>query len=147
MGGFISHKREILLNKNLPNNIFFFPHVNFKKTSDFLLSNDILIAPYQKKLGGIDDIDTSRYMSPLKIFEYMSSNKPIISSNHKVLKEVLKNRHNSLLCDPNKFYDWLKALDNLESKNFREYLAFNAYKDFKNYYTWDKRVQKIMNIK
>ena len=39
--------------------------------SRFLLSNDILIAPYQKKLGGVGDIDTAKYMSPLKIFEYI----------------------------------------------------------------------------
>ena len=147
LGGFLSDKEKILLNNKLSKNIFFYPHVNYKMISRFLLSNDILIAPYQKKLGGVGDIDTARYMSPLKIFEYMSSKKAIISSNHKVLKEILRNRGNSLLCDPDNFFDWLKALNKLENKKFREYLALNAYKDFKNYYTWDKRVQKIMNIK
>ena len=145
LGGFISDKEKILSNKKLPKNIFFSPHVNYKMTSRFLLSNDILIAPYQKKLGGVGDIDTAKYMSPLKIFEYMSSRKAIISSNHKVLKEILRNRRNSLLCDPDNFYDWLKALNKLENKKFREYLALNAYKDFKNYYTWNKRVEKILS--
>ena len=36
-------------------------------------------------------------MSPLKLFEYLASGTPILCSNIKVLREVLKNQYNSIL--------------------------------------------------
>mgnify|MGYP000391910871 CR=1 FL=1 len=51
---------------------------------------DVLLMPYQKQVSiGIELVDTSRWMSPMKMFEYMSSSVPIISSNLPVLREVL----------------------------------------------------------
>ena len=59
-------------------------------------------------------------MSPLKIFEYMASKRPIVSSNHLVLKEVLKNNINSILCNPSNLNEWLKALNRLKSSSLRK---------------------------
>ena len=145
LGGFKSDKNELLRSMKIPKNINFFSHRFYKDTANFLFSNDILIAPYQKKLGKFNEIDTSKYMSPLKIFEYMSSKKAIICSNHKVLKEVLKNNVNSILCDPDNFEQWLNALKSLKSKKKRDQLSINAYKDFKENFTWEKRIEKILN--
>ena len=46
----------------------------------------ILLAPYQKDTIVPGGAITSDWMSPLKIFEYMSSKRPLISSNLEVLK-------------------------------------------------------------
>ena len=76
-------------------NLHFYGFINPKYIYPLMCSVDILIMPYEKKVGiGVKKIDTSKWMSPLKMFEYMSSKKPIISSNHKVLREVLKNQIN-----------------------------------------------------
>ena len=40
--------------------------------------------PYSKKVFGDGNQDLSMWMSPLKLFEYISANKPIISSDLKV---------------------------------------------------------------
>ena len=83
-------------------------------------------------------------MSPLKIFEYMSSQKPIISSNHKVIREILRNDDNALLCEPNNFNEWVKAIIRLKDQKLRKKLAKKSYSDYLSKHTWEKRVQKIL---
>ena len=43
-------------------------------------------------------LETSKWMSPLKLFEYMSSKKPIISSDLKSIN-FLTHNHDAILCD------------------------------------------------
>ena len=103
---------------------------------------DILLMPYQTKLetanGGID---TARWMSPMKMFEYMSFGVPIISSDLPVLREVL-NSQNSVLVEPSNVKNWNDALVNLRNnRSLRSKIATNAKKDHKNHYTWSQRAK------
>lgn len=103
---------------------------------------DILLMPYQAKLetanGGID---TARWMSPMKMFEYMSFGVPIISSDLPVLREVL-NSQNSLLVEPANIKSWNDALMKLRYDiSFRSKIATKAKNDHKNYYTWNQRAK------
>ena len=43
------------------------------------------------------------------------------------------------------FKEWCSALKRLKKKKLRNFLAHNAYKDFKNFYTWNKRINKIFS--
>ncbi|MEW5785457.1 MAG: glycosyltransferase family 4 protein [Bacillota bacterium] len=107
---------------------------------------DIVLAPYQKRVsisGG--GSDTSQWMSPLKIFEYMSFTKPIIASDLPVLKEVLIDRFNAILCKPECIDEWSKSIKLLvNDKKMREHISKNAFDYFKNNYTWEKRVDRIL---
>ncbi len=126
-------------------NITFYGHIEHKKTTQYLSSFDVLLAPYQEKVsvhGGKGD--TGRWMSPLKIFEYMSSGNPIIASDLPVLREVLKDNDNSLLCDPNNINEWVKAIDKLKDKDLRARLGNSAKKEFLNRFTWNKRAEGIL---
>ncbi|CAK3667313.1 glycosyltransferase family 4 protein [Vibrio crassostreae] len=108
---------------------------------------DILIAPYQRRVSVSDsNIDTSKWMSPLKVFEYMSSNVAIISSDLPVLREILIDNENCLLCTPDDLEQWKNALSLLiKSSEIRAKLASNAYQLFMKKYTWDKRAESILN--
>ena len=56
--------------------------------------------PYQTKVSINSDNfndDISQFISPLKMFEYLATGIPIISSDLKVLREILKDQKNSLL--------------------------------------------------
>ena len=132
--------------KNI-SNIKFYGHLKQSLVNNFLLKNDLLIAPYEKSVLVSNNIDTSKFMSPLKIFEYMSCARPILASNHKVLKEVLTNNKNAILCNPNKIDEWIKAIIILKRSKLRLRLSNQVYNDFINKYTWDKRVQKIIQPK
>jgi len=127
-------------------NVFFYGYISPKETYKCRNSSDVLLMPYQKSVMTINNAsETSRYMSPLKLFEYMASRKPIISSDHQVLQEVLEDGVNALLCDPEKIETWESALVKLyRSEELREKLANQAYEDFSGSYTWDKRASVIL---
>ena len=144
LGGFKAD-RDNYKNNDVPKNINFFSHTSYKNVKNFLSKNDVLIAPYEKKLGDYNEIDTSKYMSPLKIFEYMSANKAIICSNHRVLKEILKPGYSALMCNPDNFNEWKAALLSLKNKKKRYFLAQNSYSQFLQKFTWQKRVELIFD--
>ena len=75
----------------------------------------------------------------------MSSRKPIVSSNHKVLQEVLEHGRNCLLCEPDDPAQWVRAITSIrQDKQLSIRISQTAYKDFVNNYTWDKRVEHIL---
>lgn len=128
-------------------NIIFHGYVPHSGIEEIRKKFDVLIAPYQKKVsvsGGKGD--TSKWMSPLKIFEYMSSGKPIISSDIKVLREVLENNYNSILCDPENTNEWINAIIKLSNDmELSNKIAKTAQNNFLNKYTWDVRAEKVLN--
>ena len=63
-------------------------------------SADLLLMPYQSKVSinskNFND-EISKFISPLKMFEYLATGIPIVSSDLKVLREILINQKNSVL--------------------------------------------------
>ncbi len=107
---------------------------------------DVLLMPYQRKVAASGNRgDISKVFSPMKMFEYMASGRPIISSNLPVLQEVLQHEENCLLVEPDDIYAWKKALDRIiDEPDLATTLATNARKQVELLYTWDKRVQRIL---
>ena len=124
-------------------NIIFHGHLPPSEVYKYRNSFDILLAPYQDSVSIEGKNDTSKFMSPLKIFEYMSSKKPIISSDLPVLREVLS-EENSILVTHNNIDLWSSAINKLKKQNEREKLAVKAYEDFILKYTWNIRAQNII---
>tara|TARA_R110002096_G_scaffold54517_1_gene140517 strand:+ start:3526 stop:4554 length:1029 start_codon:yes stop_codon:yes gene_type:complete len=129
----------------LPENVVCHGYLPPEQVPGLRASFDILLAPYQRKVavwggGG----DTSAFMSPLKIFEYMASGRPMICSDMPVLREVLT-EENSMLCDPEDLEAWVRALEKLQSDSqLSQRIGANALADFKENYTWDIRAERIL---
>lgn len=109
---------------------------------------DILIAPYSESgvatTGGVGD--TSRYMSPIKIIEYMSSKKPIIASNIPALKEILEHGRNAILCKADDVTDWVNSINRIrDDLRLGQKIAIAAYNEFLNDYTWEARAKIMMS--
>ncbi|MBT5491527.1 glycosyltransferase [bacterium] len=119
----------------------FLPH---NEASQYLLSFDVVLMPYQKNLMLADmKVNTSSWMSPMKMFEYMSAKKAIVSSSMPVIREVL-NKNNSILVEPNRINEWSDAVNILfKDCNLRNKIANNSYNDFKQNYTWLQRAESI----
>lgn len=118
------------------------------ETEQYRIGCDVLIAPYQNKVSvaGNGANTTERWMSPLKIFEYMAAGKAIICSDIPVLREVLENRKNALLCDPENIESWVKALTILsEKKSYRIQLGKTAKNDLIVNYSWSSRANNVIN--
>jgi glycosyltransferase involved in cell wall biosynthesis len=121
----------------------FIPHV---ETDRYRLSSDILIAPYLHEVFVYgNQKEVSRWMSPLKIFEYMAAGKPILTSNLPVLQEILVDGDTALLCDPNNVQSWIEALSNLRSNaELRKSLGRQARAEFEAFYTWQARANCVL---
>ena len=125
-------------------NVHFYGFVPQSALPNYLAHSDVLIAPYSPKVapaGGGEDI--ARWMSPLKIFEYMATGKAILCSDLPVLREVLSNNETALLCDPENIDDWVAALRKLKNSQFRSEIGTKAQKKFLTSYTWLKRAEKL----
>ncbi|MDD5749182.1 MAG: glycosyltransferase [Patescibacteria group bacterium] len=85
------------------------------------------------------------YMSPLKMFEYMASYRPIIASDLPAIKEIL-DEENCLFCQPDNPSNLAeKILYLYNNQNSSEKLAAGAYCKVKEY-SWGSRVNNIINF-
>lgn len=128
-------------NLNLKN-IFFYGFISPKDTTKYRNSFDIVLAPYAKEVTVEGKGDTSKFMSPIKIFEYMSHKKAIIASDLPVIREVLNNE-NSILIDYDDKELWINSIKNLSNFKNRERISNQALIDFKKF-TWKNRVHLVI---
>ncbi len=140
-------KEDILYWKNYCKNlklinIYFYGFVPPKETIKFRNSFDLVLAPYANEVSVKGLGDTSKFMSPLKIFEYMSHKKAIIASDLPVIREVL-DETNSILLDYDDTNLWINSINKLRVSNTREIIATKALADFYKY-TWKNRAELII---
>ena len=70
-------------------NLFFYGYVKYEEVPSYLKQFDGFFLPNKKKVITANGENIGDYTSPLKLFEYMSTNKPIFLTNLDVFKEVL----------------------------------------------------------
>lgn len=129
-------------------NIIFHGYIPNYELHKYYDKFDIVLAPYLNiKIGSGGNSSVDVWASPLKVIEYMSYKKAIIASNLPMVSEVIRNRENGLLCDPNNIQSWVDSIRELfYNIDLRRNLQKNAYKEFIEKYTWEKRASKIINI-
>jgi glycosyltransferase involved in cell wall biosynthesis len=132
--------------KNITN-VFYHGRIPHAKVAEYLLAMDILLAPYQKKvLPASHKFNIADWMSPLKLFEYMSAEKPIICSDLPVLREIMKDDQNCLLCKPDNIYEWQQAIIKIhDNPLLSKRISKNALWDFKQSHTWQARAEYILD--
>ncbi len=123
-------------------NVYFYGFVSPKETSRYRNSFDVVLAPYSKKVTIEGHGDTSKFMSPIKIFEYMSHKKVIIASDLPVIREVL-NEKNSILVNYENIELWINSLKNLKYSKNKDHLSKQALIDFKKF-TWKNRAHLVI---
>ena len=129
-------------------NVTFTGYLQPAAVENFLYGCDILLAPYQHRVTTTPkgDGNIAPWMSPLKIFEYMASHRPIIASRLPAIEEILRDHHNALLVNPEDNAAWCSAIRRLAANpTLRQTLADQASVDLISSYTWKTRAENLLN--
>ena len=103
-------RKKYFKTKNKERNVKLFDYVNYSKIPNILSKYEVALMPYQNKVRGRGSIYLQKYMSPLKMFDYMAAKMIIIASNLSVYKHILKDNYNCRLVDVNKDNEWSKTI-------------------------------------
>lgn len=132
---------------NTLKNVYFYGHRDHAQIPRYLKAFDVCVAPYQHRALIRTGRNASRWISPMKVFEYMAAQKPVICSNLPVLQNILKHSKNAILLPSSDEDKWAQAIDELKAHpDLARRLAMNGYESLKNHYTWDKRVEAIISF-
>jgi len=105
----------------------------------YLQACDILIAPYPK---------TEHYdffMSPMKIFEYMASGRPIVATDLTSIREIL-NETNSVIVEANDVESLVTGITKLYNNQIlTKIISQKALVDVRQY-SWEKRAEKVLQF-
>jgi len=112
------------------------PHA---KAVKYIKAMDALVIPFPNKPH------YAFYASPLKLFEYMASGRPIIASDLPALKEILNDR-NAMFFEPDNAEDLARKIKLLKSsQTLGNHLSQQALADVRKY-TWQERANRILKF-
>ncbi len=99
---------------------------------EYIAAMDICIKP-----------DANPYCSPMKIFEYMAMNKPIIAGDTPSIREVLSDER-AILIKPTAV-EIRKSIEILvNNRVLSDTISLNAYNYVRDNFSWDKNVKKVI---
>ena len=106
---------------------------------------DVLVAPFARRVSTDSGVDTSRWMSPMKVFEYLASGRPIVISDLPVLREVLRPDVDALMVPPEDPDALIAALERLRADpELGARLAGSALERVRSEFTWEIRARSIL---
>lgn len=118
-------------------NVLFVGFIQQDKLHKYILASDFVLMPYTSKTK------TKEFMSPMKMFDYLASGRPIIATDFPVISEILDHRENAILVEPDSgraIYDGIKLLT--DSPELSAKIGKNALEEAEKY-TWKIRGKEI----
>jgi glycosyltransferase involved in cell wall biosynthesis len=103
---------------------------------------DVLIMPYSQRVAGSSGGDIAPYLNPMKMFEYLASGRPIVSSDLPILREIL-NDDNAIIL-PASETAWTDALRKLAGDPTRRTQLASAALRTAEQHTWDERARRLL---
>ncbi len=89
---------------------------------------------------------STRFTSPLKLFEYMAAGRPIVASDLPSIREVLRHEQNALLVEPGDAAALAAGVRRLlDDRPLADRLAQAAVTDVASY-SWDRRAERLETL-
>lgn len=143
------HEKDVEIYKRIsPINMHYYGFVTQSELSNIYGKFSIALAPYQNVVNiGKAGVNTAVWMSPMKVFEYMSYKKAIILSDLPALHEIGEDNVHFLYVAPNNYKEWVNAILELQNNScLFEKLINNSNQKFKRQYTWNNRAASIFKL-
>ncbi|MDB9314589.1 glycosyltransferase family 4 protein [Spirulina sp. CS-785/01] len=122
------------------NNIKFIGHISQNKLKYYLYAGDILLLP------------TSQYWElanatcPLKLFDYMAVQRPIVASALPTIQTILTDQKNALLAQPDQADSFKEAITQLLAQpQLAKQLTQRAFQDVQQF-TWEQRAKQVVDF-
>ena len=107
------------------------------RVPDLLRSADVLALP-----NPASAIST-RFTSPLKLFEYMTAGRPIVASDLPAIREVLHHEENALLVPPGDAAALAEAIERCTGQPAFAARIARAAREAAPAYSWERRAEKL----
>ena len=123
----------------LEERVTFTGHVSFREAQRLAGRSKLAVAPLRT-------CDQNRYYtSPLKIFEYMAMQVPIVASRLPAVEEVLDDAETGILVKPDDPTDLARGIDRiLDDRTLYGHIRTKAYDKALGVYTWDARAGELI---
>jgi len=123
-------------------NILYLGEMPHEKIPSILALADVILIPFPNN-------EVSHAASPLKLFEAMSMQKPIIASRVAGIQEVISDGENGFLANPDSPDEWIQKLEILlNSEKLAARMGENARRTVEDRFDWDtlaKQYEEILN--
>jgi len=132
---------------NKYSNLKIYSYKKYSKIPYIISQHKVCLLPYEKKVYvKSKSVTAERFMSPLKLMEYMASKKVIIASKMQIYEHILKNQKNSFLVKSDNLKKWTTTIRYVfKNYNKLKYMRLNAYATAKKFDV-NQRAIKIINF-
>jgi len=132
---------EVTLRKGIhPDQIIFTDHIAPTLVPFYLKASDTLVIPFPKA------VHFAYYASPIKIFEYMTSGRPIVASDLPSIRDIVQDGETALLVEPDNPKALAEGIEMiLDNPGLAKRISEQAYGEVQQY-SWDERARKIIEF-
>jgi len=114
----------------------------YEEVPSILAASDVILIPFPNN-------EVSHAASPLKLFEGMAMQKPIIASKVSGIEEVVSDGKNGFLADPDNLEEWAQKLETiLSSETLAANMGYSAKRTVEEKYDWAflaKQYEEVLN--
>ncbi|HVY55463.1 MAG TPA: glycosyltransferase, partial [Thermodesulfobacteriota bacterium] len=127
-------------------NIKFTSYVSHHMVPLYLAAADLLVMPYTSQMTIRGGIRAQDFTSPIKLFEYMASGRPIVATSIPSVSEILEDGVNAVLVPPDDAEALRTGINKvLGDPALSESIALRAASDVRGY-TWEERAKKLLGL-
>jgi len=125
--GLFRENQELVKKYAVQDKVIFTGHIQYAHLPEYIASMDVCLIPFKNN-------DTSQNSIPLKLFEYMACEKPVISSNLKGVKNIVGDR----ILYANSSDEYLSQITFLQTESVSDNHNENLREFVLQNYTWEK---------